>query len=76
MRAYRSATRGRLERPGLAPAPRRRHPVDRSSMPSRDAGCIVRPPLNTVAVYVSVLFWGWMWDVWGLLLAIPIMIAM
>jgi len=31
--------------------------------------------LNTVAVYVSVLFWGWMWDVWGLLLAVPIMIA-
>jgi predicted PurR-regulated permease PerM len=31
--------------------------------------------LNTVAVFVSVLFWGWMWDVWGLLLAVPIMIA-
>jgi predicted PurR-regulated permease PerM len=31
--------------------------------------------LNTVAVFVSVLFWGWMWDVWGLLLAIPIMVA-
>jgi predicted PurR-regulated permease PerM len=31
--------------------------------------------LNTVAVFVSVLFWGWMWDVWGLVLAIPIMIA-
>lgn len=32
--------------------------------------------LNTVAVFVSVLFWGWMWDVWGLVLAIPIMVAM
>jgi predicted PurR-regulated permease PerM len=31
--------------------------------------------LNTVAVFVSVLFWGWMWDVWGLVLAIPIMVA-
>jgi predicted PurR-regulated permease PerM len=31
--------------------------------------------LNTVAVFVSVLFWGWMWDVWGLLLAVPIMVA-
>jgi predicted PurR-regulated permease PerM len=31
--------------------------------------------LNTVAVFVSVLFWGWMWDAWGLLLAIPIMVA-
>ena len=31
--------------------------------------------LNTVAVFVSVLFWGWMWDVWGLVLAVPIMVA-
>jgi predicted PurR-regulated permease PerM len=31
--------------------------------------------LNIVAVFVSVLFWGWMWDVWGLVLAIPIMVA-
>jgi predicted PurR-regulated permease PerM len=31
--------------------------------------------LNTPAVFVSVLFWGWMWGVWGLLLAVPIMIA-
>jgi predicted PurR-regulated permease PerM len=32
--------------------------------------------VNTVAVFVAVLFWGWMWGVWGLLLAIPIMVAM
>jgi predicted PurR-regulated permease PerM len=31
--------------------------------------------LNTVAVFVSILFWGWMWDVWGLVLAVPIMVA-
>jgi predicted PurR-regulated permease PerM len=31
--------------------------------------------LNTVAVFVSVLIWGWVWDVWGLLLAVPIMVA-
>jgi predicted PurR-regulated permease PerM len=31
--------------------------------------------LNTVAIFVSVLAWGWLWDVWGLLLAIPIMVA-
>ncbi len=31
--------------------------------------------LNTVAVFVSVLFWGWMWDVWGLLLAVPITVV-
>jgi predicted PurR-regulated permease PerM len=26
-------------------------------------------------VFVSVIFWGWMWDVWGLVLAIPMMVA-
>ena len=31
--------------------------------------------LNPVAVFVSVLFWGWLWGVWGLLLGIPIMMA-
>ena len=31
--------------------------------------------LNTVAVFVSVLVFGWLWDVWGLLLAVPIMVA-
>lgn len=31
--------------------------------------------LNTVAVFVSVLFWGWMWSVWGLLLAVPVMVS-
>jgi len=31
--------------------------------------------LNTVAVFAGVLFWGWMWDVWGLLLAVPIMVG-
>jgi predicted PurR-regulated permease PerM len=31
--------------------------------------------LNTVAVFVSILFWGWMWDVWGLVLAVPITVA-
>lgn len=31
--------------------------------------------LNTVAVFVGVLFWGWEWGLWGLLLAIPIMVA-
>ena len=28
--------------------------------------------MNAVAVFVSLLFWGWMWGIWGLLLAVPI----
>jgi predicted PurR-regulated permease PerM len=31
--------------------------------------------LNTVAVFIGVLVFGWLWDVWGLLLAVPIMVA-
>ncbi|PYR08032.1 MAG: hypothetical protein DMF99_20545 [Acidobacteria bacterium] len=31
--------------------------------------------LNTVAIFVSVLFWGWLWGIWGLLLAVPIMVS-
>ncbi len=29
--------------------------------------------MNPVAVFVAVLFWGWLWGVWGLLLGIPIL---
>ncbi len=32
--------------------------------------------MNAVAVFVSLLFWGWIWGVWGLLLAVPIMVAL
>ena len=28
--------------------------------------------MNAVAVFVSVLVWGWLWGVWGLLLGVPI----
>jgi predicted PurR-regulated permease PerM len=28
--------------------------------------------MNAVAVFIALLFWGWLWGVWGLLLAIPI----
>jgi predicted PurR-regulated permease PerM len=31
--------------------------------------------LNTVTVFVSLLVWGWLWGVWGLLLGVPIMMA-
>ena len=28
--------------------------------------------MNPVVVFISVLFWGWLWGVWGLLLGVPI----
>jgi predicted PurR-regulated permease PerM len=28
--------------------------------------------MNAVAVFVALLFWAWLWGVWGLLIAIPI----
>ena len=31
--------------------------------------------MNRVAVFVSLLFWSWAWGVWGLLLAMPIMMS-
>jgi predicted PurR-regulated permease PerM len=27
-------------------------------------------------VFVALLFWGWLWGAWGLLLAIPIVVTM
>jgi predicted PurR-regulated permease PerM len=32
-------------------------------------------PLNAVTVFVALLFWGWVWGVWGLLLGVPIVMA-
>lgn len=31
--------------------------------------------MSPVVVFVSVLFWGWLWGVWGLLLGVPIMMS-
>lgn len=31
--------------------------------------------INAVTVFVSLLFWGWLWGVWGLLLGVPIMMT-
>lgn len=31
--------------------------------------------MNPVAVFVGVLAWGWLWGVWGLLLGVPILLA-
>jgi predicted PurR-regulated permease PerM len=30
--------------------------------------------LNSAAVFISLLFWGWLWGVWGMLLSIPIIV--
>jgi len=32
--------------------------------------------MSSIAVFVSLLFWGWMWGLWGVLLAVPITAAM
>ncbi len=31
--------------------------------------------MNTGVVFVSLMFWGWVWGIWGILLAVPIMMA-
>ena len=31
--------------------------------------------LNAVTIFVALLFWGWLWGVWGLLLGVPIVMA-
>jgi predicted PurR-regulated permease PerM len=30
--------------------------------------------MNAAAVFISLLFWGWLWGVWGMLLGIPIIV--
>ncbi|HEU5181368.1 MAG TPA: AI-2E family transporter, partial [Candidatus Polarisedimenticolia bacterium] len=30
--------------------------------------------MNTAAVFISLLFWAWLWGVWGMLLSIPIIV--
>lgn len=32
--------------------------------------------MNAVAVFVGLLFWGWVWSVWGLLLAVPMLMVL
>ena len=31
--------------------------------------------MSPIAVFVGVLFWGWLWGAWGLLLGVPILMA-
>ncbi len=30
--------------------------------------------MNAAAVFISLLFWGWLWGIWGMLLSIPIIV--
>jgi predicted PurR-regulated permease PerM len=32
--------------------------------------------MNAAAVFVSLLFWGWLWHVWGLLLGVPVIVIL
>lgn len=32
--------------------------------------------MNTAAIFISLLFWGWLWGIWGMLLSIPIIVIM
>ncbi len=32
--------------------------------------------MNAAAVFISLLFWGWLWGVWGMLLGIPIIVIL
>lgn len=31
--------------------------------------------MNPVAVFVGVIFWGWLWGIWGLLLGVPVLMV-
>jgi len=32
--------------------------------------------LNHVAIFASLLFWSWLWGAWGMLLAVPMLMAL
>ena len=32
--------------------------------------------MNAVAIFVGLLFWGWVWNIWGMLLAVPMLMIM
>jgi predicted PurR-regulated permease PerM len=32
--------------------------------------------VNPVAVFIGFLFWGWLWGLWGMLLALPLLLIM
>jgi predicted PurR-regulated permease PerM len=32
--------------------------------------------MNAAAVFIGLLFWGWLWGIWGMLLGIPILVML
>lgn len=32
--------------------------------------------MNAAAVFISLLFWAWLWGVWGMLLGVPIIVIL
>ena len=32
--------------------------------------------VNPVAVFIGFLFWGWLWGIWGMLLAMPLLMVL
>ena len=30
--------------------------------------------MNSAAIFIALLFWGWLWGVWGMLLSVPIVV--
>lgn len=32
--------------------------------------------MNSVTIFAGILFWGWLWGVWGMLLAVPLLTAL
>jgi predicted PurR-regulated permease PerM len=32
--------------------------------------------LNPVAIFIAFMFWGWLWGIWGMLLAMPLLMIM
>jgi predicted PurR-regulated permease PerM len=30
--------------------------------------------MNSAAVFISLMFWGWLWGIWGMLLSVPIIV--
>jgi len=32
--------------------------------------------MNAVAIFIGLIFWGWVWNVWGMLLAVPMLMVL